>query len=114
AGVVKARGNAAEPQLRDVVTFVIRSGEFNAAKDANVKALQAMQAEGRITVLMETTARAIDKGEIVFDTRDGELRMRCDRVIARLGSAPPRAFVEGICAEFEEKNGRKVVRPGTG
>src|SRR5690606_13705637 len=35
-------------------------------------------------------------------------------VIARMGSAPPRAFVEGICAEFEEKDGRKVVRPGTG
>ncbi len=114
AGIENALGLAADPQQRNVVTIVNRSAEFNTAKDANVKALQAMQAEGRITVLMETTARAIDKGEIVFDTRDGELRMRCDRVIARMGSAPPRAFVEGICAEFEEKNGRKVVRPGTG
>src|SRR5690606_34969410 len=114
AGIENALGLAADPQQRNVVTIVNRSAEFNTAKDANVKALQAMQAEGRITVLMETTARAIDKGEIVFDTRDGELRMRCDRVIARMGSAPPRAFVEGICAEFEEKDGRKVVRPGTG
>ena len=41
-------------------------------------------------------------------------RRRCDRVIARMGSAPPRAFVEGICAEFEEKDGKKAIKPGTG
>jgi CRP-like cAMP-binding protein/Fe-S-cluster-containing hydrogenase component 2 len=74
-----------------------------------------------VTVLRETTTQRIDKGWITFDTRDGELRARCDRVIARMGSAPPRAFVEGCCAEFEEKDdprnpGRKVkgVVAGTG
>ena len=81
---------------------------------ANVTALRAMEAEGRITVLTETTASAIDKGTITFDTRDGEVKARCDRVIARMGSAPPRTFVEGACAEFEDKDGKKVIKPGTG
>jgi cGMP-dependent protein kinase 2 len=67
-----------------------------------------------VTVLTETTASAIDKGEITYETRDGALKARCDRVIARMGSAPPRAFVEGICAEFEDKDGKKVIKPGTG
>src|SRR5690606_16697517 len=62
AGIENALGLAADPQQRNVGTSVNRSAEFNTAKDANVKAWQAMQAEGRITVLMETTARAIDKG----------------------------------------------------
>ena len=31
-----------------------------------------------------------------------------------MGSAPPRAFVEGCCAEFEEKDGKKAIKPGTG
>ena len=53
-----------------------------------------MEAEGRMTVRCEATAWAINKGEIVLDTRDGEVKIPCDRVIARMGSAPPRAFVE--------------------
>ncbi|MEO6388480.1 MAG: cyclic nucleotide-binding domain-containing protein [Croceibacterium sp.] len=114
AGIENAMGLAADPQQANRVTLVNRSADFATAKDANIKALRAMEAEGRITILVETTASAINHGEIVYDTRDGELKTRCDRVIARMGSAPPRAFVEGICAEFEEKDGRKVVKPGTG
>jgi cGMP-dependent protein kinase 2 len=114
AGIENAMGLAADPQQRNTVTIVNRSAEFATAKDANVKALLAMQAEGRITVMTETTASAIDKGEIVFDTRDGEVRARCDRVIARMGSAPPRAFVEAIGAEFEERDGKRSIKPGTG
>jgi cGMP-dependent protein kinase 2 len=114
AGIENAMGLAADPQQRNTVTIVNRSAEFATAKDANVKGLLAMQAEGRIAVLTETTASAIDKGEITYDTRDGELKARCDRVIARMGSAPPRAFVEGICAQFEEKDGKKAILAGTG
>ena len=114
AGIENAMGLAADPQQRNTVTIVNRSADFATAKAANVTALRAMEAEGRITVLTETTASAIDKGTITFDTRDGELKARCDRVIARMGSAPPRAFVESICAEFEEKDGKKAIKPGTG
>jgi len=114
AGIENAMGLAADPQQRNTVTIVNRSADFATAKEANVKALQALEAEGRIALLLETTASAIGKGEITFDTRDGEVRARCDRVIARMGSAPPRAFVEAICAEFDEVDGRKTVRPGTG
>ncbi len=114
AGIENAMGLATDPQQRNKVTIVNRSADFATAKDANVKALTAMEAEGRITVLRETTASRIGKGTITFDTRDGELIVPCNRVIARMGSAPPRAFVEGACAEFEEKDGRKSIKPGTG
>ena len=121
AGIENALGLAADPEQRNTVTIVNRSAEFATAKDANVKALVAAEAEGRITILRETTASNIEQGWISFDTRDGELRARCDRVIARMGSAPPRAFVEACCAEFEEKEdprnpGKRVkaIVPGTG
>ena len=114
AGIENAMGLALDQQQGNKVTIVNRSRDFATAKDANVKALLAMQAEGRITVLLETTASSIDKGEITFDTRDGELKSPCDRVIARMGSAPPRAFVEGTCAEFEDKEGKRAIKPGTG
>ena len=114
AGIENAMGLAADPQQRNKVTIVNRSADFATAKDANVKALLAMEAEGRIQVLRETTTSKIGGGTITFDTRDGELKIACNRVIARMGSAPPRAFVEGACAEFEEKDGKKVIKPGTG
>jgi cGMP-dependent protein kinase 2 len=103
AGIENALGLAADPEQRNNVTIVNRSAEFATAKDANVKALLGAEAEGRVTIRRETTTSAIEKGWITFDTRDGELQARCDRVIARMGSAPPRAFVEGCCAAFEEK-----------
>jgi cGMP-dependent protein kinase 2 len=114
AGIENALGLAADPEQRNNVTIVNRSAEFATAKDANVKALTAAEAEGRITILRETTASNIEDGWITFDTRDGELKVECDRVIARMGSAPPRAFVEACCAAFEEKDGKKAIVPGTG
>lgn len=114
AGIENALSLAADPEQRNTVTIVNRSADFATAKDANIKAMLAMEAEGRLTILRETTASAIDKGLITFDTRDGELKAPCDRVIARMGSAPPRAFVEACCAEFEEKDGKKAIKPGTG
>jgi len=114
AGIENALGLAADPEQRNNVTIVNRSADFATAKDANVKALLAAEAEGRMTILRETTASAIDRGSIRYDTRDGELQVRCDRVIARMGSAPPRGFVEACCATFEEKDGKRVVAAGTG
>src|SRR5690606_24147947 len=74
AGIENAMGLAADPQQRNTVTIVNRSPELATAKAANVTARRAMEAEGRITVMVETTASAIDKGEITFDTRDGEVK----------------------------------------
>ena len=118
AGIENAMGLAADPQQNNTVTLVNRSADFATAKEANVQALLAMEADGRITVRRETTASAIGGGEIVFDTRDGEVKVLCNRVIARMGSAPPRAFVESIAAQFEEPSeangGKRVVKAGTG
>jgi cGMP-dependent protein kinase 2 len=103
AGIENALGLAADPEQRNTVTIVNRGTEFATAKDANVKLLMQAEADGRVRVLRESTVNKIDKGWATFDTRDGEQRFRCDRLIARIGSAPPRAFVEGCCAQFEEK-----------
>ena len=103
AGIENALGLAADPEQRNTVTIVNRGTEFATAKDANVKLLMQAEADGRVRVLRESTVNKIEKGWATFDTRDGEQRFRCDRLIARIGSAPPRAFVEGCCAQFEEK-----------
>lgn len=100
AGIENALGLAADPAQGNVVSLVNRSADFATAKDANVKALFAARDAGRITLHVETTPARIDRGTITLDTRDGEVTVRCDRVIARMGSAPPRAFIEACGIAF--------------
>ncbi len=100
AGIENALGLAADPAQGNCVTILNRSADFARAKEANVKALMAARDAGRITVLTETAPNRLEPGHMVVETRDGEARLRCDRVIARLGSAPPRAFVEKAGVAF--------------
>ena len=104
AGIENALGLAADPEQRNVVSIVNRSADFSRAKDANVKALTAAAEEGRVTIFTETSTNRIEADHIVLDTRDGELRIPCNRIIARMGSAPPRGFVESCGIEFSSKD----------
>jgi cGMP-dependent protein kinase 2 len=104
AGIENALGLAADPAQRNTVTIINRSADFSTAKDANIKALLAARDQGRIQILTESTTNRLEPDHIVFDTRDGELRIRCDRVIARMGSAPPRKFVEACGIRFTSED----------
>jgi CRP-like cAMP-binding protein/Fe-S-cluster-containing hydrogenase component 2/thioredoxin reductase len=100
AGIENALGLAADAAQGNIVTLMNRGAEFNTAKDANVKLMFAARDAGRISIMVDTAPREIENGWIVLDTRDGEVRAQCDRLIARIGSAPPRAFVEACGVEF--------------
>lgn len=107
AGIENARGLAEDPAQGNVVTILNRNPKsanvresFATAKEPNAKALAEDDAAGKLTIRYETETKAIEPGWITLNTRDGEERIRCDRIIARIGSAPPRAFVEGCGIEF--------------
>jgi CRP-like cAMP-binding protein/Fe-S-cluster-containing hydrogenase component 2/thioredoxin reductase len=107
AGIENARGLAEDPAQGNVVTILNRSPKsanvresFATAKEPNAKALVEDDAAGKLTIRYETETKAVEPGWITLNTRDGEERIRCDRIIARIGSAPPRAFVEGCGIAF--------------
>ncbi len=104
AGIENALGLAADPAQRNTVTIVNRSAEFATAKDANVKALTAAEEAGRMIVRRGTTPTKVEPGFITYDTPDGEVRVRCDRIIARMGSAPPRKFIESCGVAFTSED----------
>ena len=105
AGIENALGLAADPAQRNVVTILNRSADFARAKGANVKLLEEAEQDGRISVRRETSPAEVRPGELVLDTRDGQETIRCDRIIARTGSQPPRKFVEecGIAFTSEDR-----------
>ncbi len=104
AGIENALGLAADPEQRNTVTIVNRNAEFTTAKDANVKALSTARDLGRMIVLTGTTPTLVEPGFITYDTPDGEVRVRCDRIIARMGSAPPRKFIESCGVAFTSED----------
>ena len=106
AGIENALG-LAHPDQGNIVTLLQRADGFPRAKEANVQALYKARDEGRLDFITESGLLRIERGQsgeslwiAVVDTKDGEARLPCDRLIARLGAAPPRKFVEAIGVEF--------------
>jgi len=100
AAIENALGLAADPAQANKVYLVNRSADFARAKPPNVKLLMEAQDAGRITILTETKPALIEPGFITLEMLEGDSRVRCDRVIARLGSLPPRDFVERVGIQF--------------
>ncbi|GGZ13998.1 cyclic nucleotide-binding domain-containing protein [Novosphingobium colocasiae] len=113
AGIENALGLAADEVQGNVVTILNRGTDFAKAKKANVALLMEAAAAGRITVRTETSPADVRDGELLLDTRDGQETIRCDRIIARMGSAAPRKFVEdcGIRFTSEEREAYPVLSP---
>ncbi|MFT3967335.1 MAG: NAD(P)-binding domain-containing protein [Sphingobium sp.] len=104
AGIENALGLAADAAQGNIVTILNRSADFARAKGANVKLLMEARDAGRIRVMTETSPAEVREGELVLDTRDGQETISCDRVIARMGSAAPRAFVESCGIAFTSED----------
>jgi CRP-like cAMP-binding protein/thioredoxin reductase/Fe-S-cluster-containing hydrogenase component 2 len=100
AGIENALGLAADPEQGNVVTILNRGETFARAKGANVKLLDEARDSGRIAVMTETSPAEVEPGWLSLDTRDGRQKIRCDRIVARMGSAAPRAFIESCGVEF--------------
>ncbi|HWX90867.1 MAG TPA: NAD(P)-binding domain-containing protein, partial [Rhizomicrobium sp.] len=116
AGIENARGLAEDPEQGNIVTMVNRSKDFSKAKAANVEMLMEAQKAGRISILSEASPAKIEEGWITIETPEGESRLPCNRVIARMGSAAPRGFVESVGAtpdpaDLDEK-GRPKLKGG--
>lgn len=84
----------------NTVVMVNRAAEFARAKQGNLERVTKAIAAGRIECYFNTVPVAVDSESITLRTGDGEARIRCDRVIARLGASPPRRFVESCGVIF--------------
>jgi len=107
----------------NTVTIVNRRDEFTRAKEANNNAI--VHAIERSDVALECyydsgveRVEAVDEagsrpGRVMLRTAEGRAEVPCDRVIARLGAVPPRAFVESCGVRFpsDDPNAVPEVSP---
>ncbi len=86
------------------VSVLNRGGEFARAKDANTKAIMNAIAAGKVRCYFNSTAARIEPETVYVNTYinspDGEVAVKCDHIIARLGCILPRKFLEGIGIQF--------------
>lgn len=92
--------NALALAAKNTVSLINRGGEFARAKDANTKLILTAIAEGRIKCFYNSTVAKIDPDTLLINTAEGEVSIRCEHLIARLGGILPRKFLEDCGIKF--------------
>ena len=101
----------------NTVHIVNRRNEFSRAKDGNLNAVLAAINDRKKAFFcsyessvasLELPAQAGAAGAIVLSTPSGEERIECHRIIARLGTVPPRKFVQSCGIEIASSNADAV------
>jgi CRP-like cAMP-binding protein/Fe-S-cluster-containing hydrogenase component 2/thioredoxin reductase len=96
--------NALALSANNNVIIVNRGVDFPYAKPANTARIQAAITKGDIQALSNAEPKLIEPGYLVLDTQEGEARVKCDRIIARIGALPPRRFVESCGVRFPSES----------
>ena len=99
--------NALALAKRNRVCIINRTNEFARAKQGNLEAILKAIEERRITCYYKSSVARIEEnseGEkrclLVLNTEQKEIKIPCDRIIARLGAIAPRKFVESCGIKF--------------
>lgn len=101
--------NALALSAQNDVWIINRGKEFSRAKDGNLAAIVAAISDrerrmgcyyGSRIKTIASNAGGKTRLSVTLETATGEKSVDCHRVIARLGSEPPRRFVESVGIQF--------------
>lgn len=112
AGIENALG-LAEEALGNTVTILNRGKDFAKAKQRNADWLTEADKDGKLKIRYGTSPAEVLDGQLKLETETGEETIPCDMIIARIGSQPPRAFIESMGIEFtsEDRSAFPVLSP---
>nr|WP_255413014.1 NAD(P)-binding domain-containing protein [Erythrobacter sp. KY5] len=112
AGIENALG-LAEEALGNTVTILNRGSDFAKAKQRNADLLQAAHDDGKLRIRYKTSPAEVRDGEMVLETETGQETIPCETIIARIGSQPPRKFIEAMGVEFtsEDRSAFPILSP---
>jgi CRP-like cAMP-binding protein/thioredoxin reductase/Fe-S-cluster-containing hydrogenase component 2 len=100
--------NAIALAENNTVSIVNRSNEFPRAKSANVSLILNAISRKRIQCFYDSSVARVEERFVILNTPEGETRVKCNQLIARLGAIPPRAFVESCGVRFPSKDPSSV------
>jgi Fe-S-cluster-containing hydrogenase component 2/thioredoxin reductase/CRP-like cAMP-binding protein len=100
--------NALALSGHNTVSIVNRGADFSLAKPGNIAGIERAVRAGSITAYHGANIHRIEDHSLVIDTLQGQVTIPADRIIARLGAAPPRKFLED-CGIHLPSNDRNAV-----
>ena len=105
--------NAIALSKQNTVIMVNRSSEFARCKQGNLSLITNAIEKGDIQCYYSAETHKIEDKAIILQTADGQARVACDRIIARLGASAPRKFVEACGIKFpnEDRTSLPEVSP---
>ena len=93
--------NALALAANNSVALINQMADFPRAKAGNIALIEAAIKRGDVHHFANSEPKAVEPGYLVCDTADGAgIRLKCDRLIARIGALPPRRFVESCGVVF--------------
>ena len=92
--------NAVALAKQNDVILVNRQDEFARVKAGNLSLILDSIEKGVLSCLYRAEVVRLDPGSVTFATPDGEVEVKCDRIVARLGAIAPREFVEACGIKF--------------
>ena len=98
--------NAIALARQNRVLIVNRSDEFNRVKEGNLSLVLKAIEDQRLECAYKAASTAIERTAdghrylLTLAVDQGESRVECDRIIARIGAVPPRKFVEACGIRF--------------
>lgn len=112
AGIENALG-LSEQALRNTVSILNRGKDFAKAKQRNADWLTEADKDGKLRIRYSTSPAEVRDGEMVLETETGQETIPCDLIIARIGSQPPRKFIEEMGVQFtsEDRSAFPVLSP---
>lgn len=78
------------------VTVTNRGTDFPRAQLRNQDLIKRAIQTGQIAHVVNATVKRFEPGAAIFATNEGELRLECDLVIARMGARPPTQFLKKV------------------
>jgi thioredoxin reductase/CRP-like cAMP-binding protein/Fe-S-cluster-containing hydrogenase component 2 len=110
--------NAIALAAQNKVTILNRRDEFSRAKDGNIKNITRAIEGGDLECRYNCGPTSVEelppghesgrKLRLKLKAKEGAAEIFCDRIIARLGAMPPRAFVEACGVQFPNKDPNAV------
>ncbi len=100
--------NAVALAKQNQVYIVNRTDEFVRVKDGNLSLILKSIEDGKLECFYKSGCAAIESNPagaerpftLVLTTAEGEARVPCNRIIARIGAIPPRKFIETCGIRF--------------
>ncbi|MBY0510294.1 MAG: cyclic nucleotide-binding domain-containing protein [Rhodospirillaceae bacterium] len=105
--------NAIALAKQNSVILVNRSSEFARIKQGNLALITNAIEKGDIQCYHSAETAKVEPKAITLQVPDGQARVACDRIIARLGASAPRKFVESCGIKFpnEDRTSLPEVSP---